>query len=66
MMKLSDIQLEELWDELSDIPFDEEAEDEMILADDFHIFTKGTPRYDIWHWFDESHSKGVAYLLGIA
>lgn len=65
-MKLNDTKLEELWDELGTISFNEDVENEMILVDDFHIFTKGTPRYHIWHWFDEKYSKGVAYLLGIA
>lgn len=23
----------------------------------------GTDREEIWHWFDEMHPKGVAYLL---
>lgn len=26
-------------------------------------FDIGTPREDIWHWFDERHSKGVVHLL---
>ena len=64
-MKVNDLKIEELWDELGDIPFDDDPEDEMVLADDFHIFTKRTPRYNIWHWFDEKHSNGVAYLLGV-
>ena len=29
----------------------------------FLDFPAGTPREDIWRWFDERHSKGVAYLL---
>jgi len=65
-MKLNDTHLEKLWDELGDIPFDEDSEDEIILAVDFNIFQKGTAQYNIWHWFDEKHSKGVAYLLSIA
>lgn len=26
-------------------------------------FPAGTHREDIWHWFDERHSKGVTYLM---
>ena len=26
-------------------------------------FPAGTHREEIWHWFDEQHSKGVYYLL---
>lgn len=32
----------------------------------YYIWPKGTDKEDIWHWFDEHHSKGVAYLLGFA
>lgn len=57
--KLSDEQLEKLWDELEDIPVDA---DECIEVD-WNGFEKGTDRYEIWHWFDERHSKGVHWLL---
>ena len=33
------------------------------LEDDWFIFPIGTDKEEIWHWFDERHSKGVAYLL---
>ena len=29
----------------------------------FLNFAAGTHREEIWHWFDERHTKGVAYLL---
>lgn len=58
-----DARLEKLWDELEDIPFDEDGDGELILADNWGLFAKGTTRTDIWHWFDERHSKGVAWLL---
>lgn len=52
-----------LWDELGDIPFDEGEDGEMYIAEDWHIFTAGTSREDIWYWFDSMHSKGVASLM---
>lgn len=61
---LSDDQLEELWRELSDIPFDEaDSPSGLILSHSWRHFPKGVDREDIWHWFDEHHSKGITYLL---
>ena len=58
-----DIKLEKIWDELEDVLFDEDDDGELILADDWYLFAKGTTRTDIWHWFDDRHSKGIAWLL---
>ena len=58
-----DVVVEELWDNLTDIPFDPETEE---LDEPYYIWPKGTDKEDIWHWFDEHHSKAVAYLLGFA
>lgn len=55
-----DKELEELWVELSDVTIDPETE---RTEEAFLHFPAGTDREDIWHWFDERHSKGVAYLL---
>lgn len=59
-LKERDSVLERLWAQLSDIPLDPETE---VLEEPFLLFGKGTPREDVWQWFDERHSKGVAYLL---
>lgn len=58
-----DVVVEELWDNLADVPIDPETEE---LDEPYYICPKGTDKEDIWHWFDEHHSKGVAYLLGFA
>ena len=55
-----DAALEKLWAELEDVPMNPETE---CLETPFLNFPVGTFREDIWHWFDERHSKGVAYLL---
>lgn len=55
--------LEKLWIELEDIPF---KEDESIeyLDDSYLDFKVGeVTKEDIWHWFDDRHSKGIHYLL---
>ena len=60
---MNDLELETKWQELTDVPFDEDTSGELILTEDWYLFTKGTSREDIWHWFDERHSKGVVWLL---
>lgn len=56
----TDKQLEALWDQFADIPMDPETE---RMEEDFLCFPIRTHREEIWHWFDERHSKGVYYLL---
>ena len=58
-----DLYLEVLWEELTDVPFDEDALGQLILAVNWYHFPAGTEREEIWHWFDVRHSKGVAYLM---
>ncbi len=61
---IGDTELEKMWDELADIPFDDPGVDQdLVLAEHWRGFKKGTARENIWHWFDQFHSKGVAYLL---
>lgn len=61
---ICDAALERRWKELGNVPFDDPGPDsDMVLAEDWWHFEKGTEREDIWHWFDERHSKGVAFLL---
>lgn len=56
----NDNKIEELWDELTDIPMNPDTE---CIEDAFYIWPKGTFREDIWRWFDVHHSRGVYYLL---
>ena len=55
---ISDGEIESLWIEFADVPFDDEE-----LAEDWHIFHEYTEKETIWKWFDEMHTKGVAWLL---
>lgn len=52
--------LERLWEQFEDIPMNPETE---CIEEQFLGWWPGTKREEIWHWFDEQHSKGVAYLL---
>jgi hypothetical protein len=55
-----DKEIEALWNEFGDIPMNPETEE---IEQDWNGFTAGTNREDIWHWFDERHSKGVGWLM---
>lgn len=55
-----DAALEEAWAKFSDVPMDPETEK---MEEGFMGWPAGTDREDIWRWFDQRHSKGVAYLL---
>lgn len=55
-----DALLEELWKQFGDVPMDPSTE---TMEAPFLDFPAGTSRVDIWRWFDERHSKGIAYLL---
>lgn len=59
----TDKEIENKWEELEDVPMDEDAEGELVLTEDWFEFPKGMSREKIWHWFDESYSKGIAWLL---
>lgn len=60
---MSDREIEKLWEELEDVPFYEDEDGYMCLDVDWNGFSKGTCREEIWHWFDEHHSKGVGWLM---
>lgn len=63
MSNLLDQKLEQRWEELTDVPFDEDENGELVLAENWYMFIKGTDRETIWHWFDARHSKGVVWLM---
>lgn len=55
-----DAKLEQLWDDLTDVPLDPVTE---CIEEAFYCWPAGTDRLDIWHWFDDRYSKGIAALL---
>ena len=58
---LTDQEVETTWDSFSDIHVDE---NDCITAP-FQHFEAGDEWLDVMHWFDDQHSKGVAYLCGL-
>lgn len=58
-ISLTDEVLEFLWERLGDVPVDDDG----CLTVCFMGYEKGTDREEIWHWFDEYHSEGVAALM---
>ncbi len=59
--------VEAMWKELSDIPLEVPDSGDEFFAEAFTLqgisFPAGITRTELWHWFDEHHPKGVAYLL---
>lgn len=53
----------ELWNEMEDVPFDEDSDGKLVLGQNFYTWKKGTPREKIWQWFNAHYSRGVASLL---
>lgn len=54
-----------LWDELADIPTDEDGADGTIESDFLH-FEAGENVYTIWHWFEAEFDVSIAEdLMGI-
>lgn len=60
---VNDREVEKLWDDLTDVPVYENEKFELCLDVDWQGWSKGTDREEIWHWFDEHHSKGVGWLM---
>ena len=54
--------IEVLWDEFGDVCID----DDECIDSSFCGWEFGTPRDEIWHWFDAQYSQwgGIAELLG--
>ena len=54
--------LKNLWEEFADVPIDKDE----CIEENFHIWEKGTNRYEIWHWFDDRLPNGLAKdLMGL-
>lgn len=48
-------ELYELWDQLGDIPVVTSEGGSEVLDAPFLHFEAGTPREDVWHWFEDQH-----------
>lgn len=57
-MNNNDRYLQKLWDKFSNVPINENDE----IEEDFHVWEKGTDRFSIWRWFDDTHSEGIIAL----
>ena len=55
----NDTLIELMWETLTDVNIDEDE----CIEQNWFVFPVGTYREDIWHWFDEHHSKGVGWLM---
>jgi hypothetical protein len=48
-----------LWDKLGNIPVNEDDE----IDEPFLDFPKGTDKFEIWHWFEDTFNLSVAHDL---
>ena len=59
--------VETMWRELADIPLEIPSSGNEFFEEPFTLqritFPAGITRTELWHWFDDHHPKGVAYLL---
>lgn len=61
--KLSDYLVEKLWEDFEDVLFVEDTNKSLLLSSNWFIFESGTLRDEIWHWFNEHHSKKLSWLM---
>lgn len=61
--KYDDEMLEEMWDELGDIPTVIDENFYTCIDENWQGWSKGTDVEEIWSWFDYQHSKGVGWLM---
>jgi hypothetical protein len=52
-------ELEKLWQIFGEISIDNTD----VILEEFLGFPEGTDRIEIWHWFDENYTEGVAALM---
>ncbi|GAB6460817.1 hypothetical protein bcgnr5390_10780 [Bacillus luti] len=57
------LEIEALWEELGDIPFEENKNFELILTEPWLHFESGTKQEHIWRWFDNAHPEGLYSLM---
>ena len=57
----TDRTLEAAWFDLASIPVDDGG----CIAKSWGLWEAGTHCEEILMWFDENHSKGVTYLMGL-
>ena len=60
-VQVNDSYIEHIWEGFGDnVHINEDDE----TTSEYYHWDEGTHRQEIWTWFDEQHSKGVAYLMG--
>lgn len=52
-------ELSQLWTKLGDTPVNEEEE----IDEPFHLWEAGTPREEVWQWFDQRFDHGLYFHM---
>lgn len=50
-----------LWDKLGDVPTEFDGDNVDCLDEPFLDFAAGTPREDVWHWFE---AQNPGFIVG--
>lgn len=59
IIKVDQATAEELWEQLGDIPIDEDE----CIEEEFIGFQPGTSRYTIWRWFEDTFGPDITASL---
>lgn len=60
-MPLSQEDLVLLWQDFGDVHINSDDE----IAEDWKLWERGTPKNDIWHYFDENYKGGLKALMNL-
>ena len=57
--------VKEIWDELGNVPvnIDDEIDEDFYIKDKDITFEKGTDKFEIWHWIEDTYNVRIVDLL---
>jgi len=57
--------IKEIWNELGNVPvnIDDEIEEDFYIKDKEITFEKGTDKFEIWHWIEDTYNIRIVDLL---
>lgn len=56
---MSQDELKQLWEKFGDIPVDKDDNLDLDFVCGDIIWTRGTDKFEVWHWFDEEFKNGL-------
>jgi hypothetical protein len=57
--------VKEIWDDLGNVPvnIDDEIDEDFHIKDKDITFEKGTDKFEIWHWIEDTYNVRIVDLL---